>query len=233
MSKVSVIIPTYNRFKYLMNTIKSIKAQTHTNIEIIVVNDCSSQKEYYEYEWPDVTIVHLETNTKAQFGYACAGFVRNQGIARATGEYIAFCDDDDIWFPHKLELQLAAMRDSGCNMSSTEGLIGKGPYNVSTTYKKFNGEWAFQYIQRVYAAHGVTTLPPIWTYEFLKINNCMICSSVIIHKTIIDKIGHMDHVKNGQEDYNYWLRALKHTNSVYVTDVCFYYDLGHGDGQLY
>lgn len=51
MDKVSVIIPTYNRFKYLLNTIKSVKAQTYLNIEIIVVNDKSIQKEYYGYDW--------------------------------------------------------------------------------------------------------------------------------------------------------------------------------------
>ena len=44
MTKVTVVIPTYNRFKYLMNTIQSVKEQTHNNIEIIVVNDCSTDK---------------------------------------------------------------------------------------------------------------------------------------------------------------------------------------------
>ena len=51
MDIVSVIIPTFNRFKYLLNTIKSVKEQTYNNIEIIVVNDCSTEKEYYEYNW--------------------------------------------------------------------------------------------------------------------------------------------------------------------------------------
>ena len=51
MEKVSVIIPTFNRFKYLLNTIKSVREQTYKNLEIIVVNDCSTQKEYYEYNW--------------------------------------------------------------------------------------------------------------------------------------------------------------------------------------
>lgn len=62
MEKVSVIIPTFNRFKYLLNTIKYVKEQTYKNIEIIVVNDCSTEKEYYEYNWvknniPIVTII--------------------------------------------------------------------------------------------------------------------------------------------------------------------------------
>ena len=101
--KVSVIIPTYNRFNYLLNTIESIKQQTYKNIEIIVVNDCSTEKEYYLYDWNkhNIIIKHLEKNSKNRFGYACAGFVRNKGIELATGKYIAFCDDDDIWFPKK------------------------------------------------------------------------------------------------------------------------------------
>jgi len=52
-------------------------------------------------------------------------------------------------------------------------------------------------------------------------------------KNILDKINNMKYVKNGQEDYNCWLRALNHTDSVYVKDICFYYDSGHGDGQNY
>ena len=71
MVKVSIIIPTYNRFQYLMNTIDSIKKQTYNDIEIIVVNDRSTQKEYYIYDWitNNVKILHLEKNSKDIFGY--------------------------------------------------------------------------------------------------------------------------------------------------------------------
>jgi teichuronic acid biosynthesis glycosyltransferase TuaG len=113
MDKVSVVIPTYNRFKYLLNTINSVKQQTYKNIEIIVVNDCSTEKEYYEYNWEinNITIIHLKKNSKDVFGYACLGLSRNYGIKKSTGKYIAFCDDDDIWFPEKIEQQLKAMND--------------------------------------------------------------------------------------------------------------------------
>jgi teichuronic acid biosynthesis glycosyltransferase TuaG len=82
MDKVSVVIPTYNRFTYLLNTIKSVKEQTYSNIEIIVVNDKSTQNEYYNYNWEtnNIKIINLEKNSKEIFGYACAGFVRNKGI---------------------------------------------------------------------------------------------------------------------------------------------------------
>ena len=102
------------------------------------MNDGSSQKEYYEYNWKDndIVIIHLEQNTKNTLGFACARFVRNKGIEKSSGKYIAFCDDDDIWFPSKIELQLNAMNKTGCKMSSTDGLIGVGVYNNNNFYKK-------------------------------------------------------------------------------------------------
>jgi teichuronic acid biosynthesis glycosyltransferase TuaG len=237
MDKVSVVIPTFNRFKYLLNTIKSVKEQTYKNIEIIVVNDCSTEKEYYAYDWKknNLKIIHLEQNTKTIFGYACAGFVRNKGIEIAGGQYIAFCDDDDIWFPKKIEIQLKAMKETGCKMSSTDGFIGKGVYDPNKNYKKFNAEYNYSYIQNIYQRYvdHFMDFPNIWNLAFLKINNCVICSSVLMKKEILDKINNMKCVKNGQEDYDCWLRALEHTNSVYVKDICFYYDSGHGNGQNY
>jgi glycosyltransferase involved in cell wall biosynthesis len=237
MEKVSVIIPTFNRFKYLLNTIKSIKEQTYSNIEIIVVNDKSTENEYYNYDYltNNIKILHLEKNSKDIFGYACPGFVRNKGIELSTGKYIAFCDDDDIWFPQKIELQIKAMQETGCKMSSTEGLIGNGIFNSTNSYKKYNAEHYYSTLQNIYRSKGSDLLndgfPIIWNLDFLKIHNCVIVSSVLIDKTILDKINNMRCLKSSEEDYDCWLRALHHTDSVYVKDVCFYYDNGHGDGQ--
>lgn len=244
MEKVSVIIPTYNRFKYLMNTIESVKNQTYTNIEIIVVNDKSTEEDYYNYDWEgnNIIIIHLEQNSKDKFGFACpGGYQRNFGIDLSTGKYIAFCDDDDIWFPKKLELQINAMKKSGCKMSSTDGLIGYGVYDKNKKYKKFNAEEHFIWIYIQYWKESIRIkkknqlkngFPQIWTFDFLKVNNCMICSSVIIDREIINKTGKFI-ITNKDEDYNYWLRALKYTNSIYIDDICFYYDKGHGEGQNY
>ena len=238
-NKVSIIIPTYNRFNFLINAIKSVKDQTYTNLEIIVVNDCSTQREYYDFDWKKegIIIIHLKENSKKKFGFACAGFVRNKGIEISTGEYIAFCDDDDIWFPKKIELQLESMKKTGCNMSSTEGLVGHGIYNPKKTYKKYNSELYYNTLRNIHRKRGSNILdngfPDIWDFKFLKIHNCMICSSVIVKKEILDKIGNFNNKKPPGEDYDCWLRALHHTDSVYIKDICFYYDSNHGNGQLY
>jgi hypothetical protein len=104
-------------------------------------------------------------------------------------------------------------------------------------YKKYNSEFYYNDLQKIYRRRGSSELeagfPEIWHLPFLKIHNCVICSSVVIEKTLLDTIGNMKKVKNGDEDYGCWLRALEHTDLVYVPDVCFYYDGGHGDGQNY
>lgn len=263
MDQVSIVIPTFNRFKYLMNTIKSVKQQTYGNLEIIIVNDCSAEQEYYDYDWEGngLTIVHLKENSRVKskrlFGTAGCGYVRNKGIEKCNGKYIAFCDDDDIWFPEKIKLQLDAMKRTGCKMSSTDGLFGYGSYNENLKYKKYNAEYYFQTLYKIYEKYsaniGRKTLqkiplinkvvnqktnnmlangfPDIWTFEFLNVHNCIIMSSVVLEKSILTKINNFKNIRNGKEDYDCWLRALKHTNSAYVKEICFYYDGGHGDGQ--
>ena len=55
----------------------------------------------------------------------------------------------------------------------------------------------------------------------------------MLEKTILDKINNFKNMKPPGEDYDCWLRALEYTDSVYVKDICFYYDNGHGDGKNY
>jgi teichuronic acid biosynthesis glycosyltransferase TuaG len=238
--KVSVIIASYNRFTYLMNTIQSIKAQTYQNVEIIVVNDCSTQPEYYTFDFESngVKIINLEKNSKEIHGFACpGGYQRNFGMEIASGKYIAFCDDDDIWFPHKLTMQIDMMKKSGCKMSCTEALIGSGVFNRNKQYKRYNADYAFNYINKIYQIQRVPLIKNgnfrvIWDLAILKINNCCVCSSVVIEKSVIETSGDFKSMKTA-DDYDYWLRVLEHTNCVYIAKPCVYYDSGHGDGQNY
>ncbi len=97
---VSVIIPCYNRERYLAEAIESVLEQTHPNIELIVIDDGSSDRsgeiaQSYPLKY------HYQTNG----GISAA---RNAGIAVANGEFLAFLDSDDIWVQDKLAKQMAA-----------------------------------------------------------------------------------------------------------------------------
>ena len=114
---VSVIMPTYNCGRFIAETLDSIKAQTYTDWEIIIVDDCSTDntKEVVDkYSAEDGRIKYhcLEVNSGA-------AVARTEAMKIADGEYMAFCDSDDLWMPDKLEKQLAFMNDNGYAFSCT------------------------------------------------------------------------------------------------------------------
>lgn len=102
MPTVSVIIPTYNRAHLVGRAIKSVLDQTFTDLELIVVDDGSTDNtEKAVRSFQDIRIRYIRH--KMSRGQSAA---RNTGIKEARGEYIAFLDDDDEWLPQKLERQL-------------------------------------------------------------------------------------------------------------------------------
>ena len=105
--KVSVIIPLYNSEKYIARTIKSVLSQTHQNIEVIIINDEStdnSVKVCQQFNDPRIKIIHQKNR-------GLAGS-RNTGIRAATGEYLAFIDADDIWLPEKLKTHIVHLESN-------------------------------------------------------------------------------------------------------------------------
>ena len=94
--KVSIVIPSFNRYKYLLNAIGSIQNQTYNNYEIIVVNDGSTEDGYYSKELKNISnVIHIDRNSTPNWGGSRPA-VRNYGISEASGELIAFLDDDDL-----------------------------------------------------------------------------------------------------------------------------------------
>ena len=100
--KISVIIPTYNRGKLVTKAIKSALNQTYNNIEVIVVDDCSTDNTEIEIKKiNDSRIKFIKLKQKKGGNYA-----RNRGVRIATGEFISFLDSDDIFYYNKLEKQI-------------------------------------------------------------------------------------------------------------------------------
>ena len=108
--KVSVIIPTYKRSDTLSRAIKSVARQTYKNIEILVVDDNEPGDEYSKSVAELISSLNLENlHLVTQERHINGAAARNAGIRHARGEYIAFLDDDDLWMPNKIELQVEAL----------------------------------------------------------------------------------------------------------------------------
>ena len=224
--KLSVIIPTYNRYDKLQNAIESVKNQTYKNIEIIIVNDNSFDGRYYEKSFlsrKDIKIINLNPCTKTLFDFSMIpnGINRNIGLQFATGTYIAFLDDDDYWMPQKIELQLNEMKQKNIQMSCTEGFIGNGVYNFEKKYKLYHGEYFRDFIVNKFNCF----IPNIMTKGFLSIHNCCITSSVVIKHDLLKK----EQFKplNNAEDYDLWLRILDYTDCLFLNIPLMYYDSRH------
>jgi glycosyltransferase involved in cell wall biosynthesis len=124
---VSVIIPTHNRPLFLKKTIESILSQTYKNLQIIIISNGYNKNNY--------NVANSFNDPRIEFYYqknsGTAASPRNKGILFAKGEYIAFCDDDDLWLPTKIEKQVL-------NLSKNLDYAGCFSKMIRFDYKK---EW--------------------------------------------------------------------------------------------
>lgn len=181
-SLVSIIMPAYNSEKYIKESIESVKNQTYTNWELVIVNDCSNDnteniiKEYAEKD----KRIKLYTNVVNQ------GVVksRNLSLKKAKGEFIAFLDSDDIWSRLKLEKQINYMKKIDSVMSFT-----------SYYYMNSRGMNLFE-----------VKCPLKLDYKEALKGNEIGCLTVIIDRK---KINNLEMPDLKHEDYATWLSVLK------------------------
>ena len=108
---VSIITPLYNSADYIASTIESVLAQTYTDWEMLITDDCSTDDgasivERYAANDSRIRLLKLDSN-------GGPGMARNNSLKAANGRYIAVLDSDDRWAPDKLERQLAFMKEGG------------------------------------------------------------------------------------------------------------------------
>lgn len=107
MPKVSVIIPAYNAMDYLPESVESVLRQTFTDLEVLIINDGSSDE---IVQWAaQITDPRVKLFSQKNQGVSEA---RNTGIAHAQGKYLAFLDADDLWEPTKLEKQVQCLENN-------------------------------------------------------------------------------------------------------------------------
>lgn len=116
-NKVSVITPSYNSEKYILNTIKSVQLQTYDDWELIIVDDCSEDSTCSIVENISMSDKRIRLLRQEQNGGA--GKARTRGMEEATGRYIAYLDADDVWLAEKLEKQVAYMKKTNAAFSCT------------------------------------------------------------------------------------------------------------------
>ena len=213
---VSVIIPTYNRYELLNHSIRSVLANTYKNVEIIVINDCSTDKRYYSSElekYEKTTIIHLPVNMRVKHNVSSAqGMTRNHGLEIAKGEWIAFLDDDDFYIETKIEKQLELMKMNNILFSTTNMYMinhnsinmDKLDFNILSIHHENKHE------NKLFNLEMVTKL------------NHIANSSVIIHHSIVKKTG-KQHIVPREEDWDYWKRALQHTDCLYICEPYVYF----------
>ena len=115
---VSVVMPSYNSARFIAQSIESVQAQTYSNWELLVVDDCSTDGTAAVAE----TMAEEDSRIRVFVNVRNSGaaYSRNRALQEAKGDWVAFLDSDDLWLPEKLEKQIAFMRDSGCGFSYTE-----------------------------------------------------------------------------------------------------------------
>lgn len=196
MSKVSVIIPSFNCELYIAETIRGVLNQTHEDIEVIVVDDGSTDRtgEIVSSFGSPVRLIEQQNSGR------CAA--RNLGIREATGEFICLLDHDDYWFPDKLALQLAEFQrnpEAGGVYSS-----------FILWYEHADGEFpAPDSFDLTVYPDGIAADFSGWIYHQFLIDSWILTSAAMFRAEVFERCGMYDESLPYSEDWELWLRISR------------------------
>lgn len=128
--KISIVTPTFNCSDFVIKTFKSILNQTHKNLEVIAIDDASTDDTVEKIKSFNDDRIKLSVNSENKG----AAYCRNFAISKCTGDYIAFLDGDDLWKKDKLEKQLSFMLDNNVAFSYTNYYVLDNGKNRITCY---------------------------------------------------------------------------------------------------
>lgn len=200
MPSVSIIIPTYNRAKYLNLTLQSIAQQTYQDFEVIVVDDGTpgDENESICSEFEKVRYFKIKNSG----GPASP---RNFGIQKASGKYIAFVDDDDLWQPQKLDVQVKILDtnpDFGLVHSCCEVIDENGVLQNEIVGRPRTPD----------VKHGDVSLRMIGNWTIMM-------PTSLLRKEVIKKVGFFNEkMIAAGEDAEYWSRCSFETKFYYLDE---------------
>jgi glycosyltransferase involved in cell wall biosynthesis len=200
---VSVIIPNYNYARFLDQAIQSVLSQTYEGLELIVVNNGSTDDSLEVLEKYGNSITVVDQENLGQSG------ARNSGIAKARGELIAFLDADDFWDPTKIELQMKLISPVSqlvyCGITSfqdTDLLSGQ------IESPKYSGDCSSYFID--YPGDSI-----VLSGE----------SSALFTRDLLEKVGEFDNELNSTAGWDFFRRCSKNTMFDYVSKPLAYHRL--------
>jgi len=188
--RVSVVIPAFNSADFIADTLNSVLAQSFDDYEIVLVNDGSPDTETLEQilepYFERITYISQQNN-----GVAAA---RNSGIRKSRGEFLAFLDGDDIWYPNYLEEQLTLIDKKKCDFVYSDALLF---HRVNRTDEKFS--------ERAPSDKRVTT------ESLIAATANVLTSGTLIKRSRVLECGMFDEnlPKIGTEDFDLWFRLAR------------------------
>jgi glycosyltransferase involved in cell wall biosynthesis len=207
--KVSVLMPSFNYARYLPLAITGVLSQSHSDLELIITDDCSTDnsreivKDWQRLDNRVISVFH-DVNT----GLAGA---RNSGLAASSGEFIALCDADDIWLPEKLKIQMEVFRrNPELGLVYSDSAIIDGDGNLT-------GQLFSSMIHRV----GQATSGSL--FEELCQRNFLCVPTVTLRREAIQYAGGFDESLRSLEDWVCWVKISRKYPFYYVEDALVQY----------
>ncbi|WP_277640134.1 glycosyltransferase family 2 protein [Wolinella succinogenes] len=205
---ISVVIPMFNRSKTIKRCLDSVCSQTYSNLEVIVVDDCSTDNStdvVENYSDNRVRLVKLEKNSGAQAA-------RNNGILNANGEWIAFLDSDDTWEVQKLEKQLKELEKNQWNpMTVVHG-------NCFCLDESTSKKW-------------ILNLPVVEGYSFERLLSApspMFPALLTSKKALLD-IGLLDESVPSYQEWDTAIRLSQKCQFIHLNEPLFTYHFHEGE----
>ena len=195
---VSVVIPVFNAERYLRESIDTVLSQDYPEIEIIAVDDGSSDNSpaILEEYADSIRIVRQENAGSAR--------ARNAGIRCANGKYVAFLDADDMWHSAKTRIQVAHLEEN-----PDVGLV----YNDWLVINE-GDEHRISEVMDAVQDDGTREIDPDesgWLYHKLLLDSLVHTTAAMMRKSVIDEVGFFDEALRKGQDYDYWIRASRVT----------------------
>jgi teichuronic acid biosynthesis glycosyltransferase TuaG len=201
---VSVVISTYNIEKYIESTLLSVINQTYQNLEILIIDDSSTDSTLKIIERlaaSDDRIKYIKINHTGE-----PAIPRNIGIREAAGEFIAFLDHDDIWVKNKLEQQIKYFKKFPDAVFIYSASVSFGDVNIFSPL--------YEVLPLIFRAAKSKD-------DLIKIGNTITCSSVIVKAKYLKMTGGFDEDPKlrGIDDYDLWIRLSEQGNFYFVPRI--------------